>query len=83
VLVPCRFAAGCRRRQGATAGGAVGGHPQGAWIYRSDAKRKAWAVDGPHFLGRIISHMQLDPRDGRTLLAAAKTGHLGPTFFRC
>jgi photosystem II stability/assembly factor-like uncharacterized protein len=24
----------------------------------------------------------LDPRDGRTLLAAAKTGHLGPTIFR-
>ena len=24
----------------------------------------------------------LDPRDGRTLLAAAKTGHLGPTVFR-
>jgi hypothetical protein len=23
-----------------------------------------------------------DPRDGRTLLAAAKTGHLGPTIFR-
>ena len=39
-------------------------------------------MDGPHFLGHNISHVQLDPRDGRTLLAAAKTGHLGPTVFR-
>jgi hypothetical protein len=39
-------------------------------------------VDGPHFLGHIVSHVVLDPRDGRTLLAAAKTGHLGPTVFR-
>jgi photosystem II stability/assembly factor-like uncharacterized protein len=55
---------------------------KGAWLFRSDAKRKNWAADGPHFLGHVISHLQLDPRDGRTLLAAAKTGHLGPTVFR-
>ena len=55
---------------------------KGAWIFLSDAKRKTWTADGPHFLGHTISHVQLDPRDGRTLLAAAKTGHLGPTIFR-
>ena len=55
---------------------------KGAWLYISDAKRKTWQVNGPHFLGHTISHVQLDPRDGRTLLAAAKTGHLGPTVFR-
>jgi photosystem II stability/assembly factor-like uncharacterized protein len=55
---------------------------KGAWIYHGDAARKAWRVDGPHFLGHIIQHLVLDPRDGRTLLAAAKTGHLGPTVFR-
>ncbi len=55
---------------------------KGAWIYRSDAARDRWQVDGPHFLGHVISHLVLDPRDGRTLLAAAKTGHLGPTIFR-
>jgi photosystem II stability/assembly factor-like uncharacterized protein len=55
---------------------------KGAWIYRGDASRRAWQAGGPHFLGHIISHMVLDPRDGRTLLAAAKTGHLGPTVFR-
>jgi photosystem II stability/assembly factor-like uncharacterized protein len=55
---------------------------KGAWLYRSDAARRTWKADGPHFLGHVISHMMLDPRDGRTLLAAAKTGHLGPTVFR-
>ena len=55
---------------------------KGAWFFHGDAKRKTWKVDGPHFLGHTISHVVLDPRDGRTLLAAAKTGHLGPTIFR-
>jgi photosystem II stability/assembly factor-like uncharacterized protein len=55
---------------------------KGAWIYRSDSARRAFRVDGPHFLGHIVSHVVLDPRDRRTLLAAAKTGHLGPTIFR-
>jgi len=55
---------------------------KGAWIFSGDAARKTWKADGPHFLGHIVSHLVLDPRDRRTLLAAAKTGHLGPTVFR-
>jgi len=55
---------------------------KGAWLLHGDAARRAWRLDGPHFLGHIVNHMVLDPRDGRTLLAAAKTGHLGPTVFR-
>ena len=55
---------------------------KGAWLYHADAARCTWRVDGPHFLGHIVNHLVLDPRDGRTLLAAAKTGHLGPTLFR-
>jgi photosystem II stability/assembly factor-like uncharacterized protein len=55
---------------------------KGAWLYHGDAARKTWGADGPHFLGHVISHLLLDPRDGQTLLAAAKTGHLGPTVFR-
>ncbi len=58
------------------------GTRKGAWLYRGDAERRAWRVDGPHFLGHVVNHLVLDPRDGRTLLAAAKTGHLGPTVFR-
>jgi len=55
---------------------------KGAWIYHGNTERTRWETDGPHFLGHIINHLVLDPRDGRTLLAAAKTGHLGPTVFR-
>ena len=55
---------------------------KGAWLYHGDPSRSSFRVDGPHFLGHIIHHLVLDPRDGRTLLAAAKTGHLGPTIFR-
>jgi photosystem II stability/assembly factor-like uncharacterized protein len=55
---------------------------KGAWIYRGNAARNDWRAEGPHFLGQIINHLVLDPRDGRTLLAAASTGHLGPTIFR-
>lgn len=53
---------------------------KGAWFFHGDASRKAWKADGPHFLGDTMSQVLLDPRDGRTLLAAAKTGHLGPTI---
>jgi photosystem II stability/assembly factor-like uncharacterized protein len=55
---------------------------KGAWLFHSDAQRQSWTIDGPHFLGHMVSHVMLDPRDGRTLLAAARTGHLGPTIFR-
>jgi len=55
---------------------------KGAWFLRGDVARRTWRLQGPHFHGHIINHLVLDPRDGRTLLAAAKTGHLGPTVFR-
>lgn len=55
---------------------------KGAWLFHEDGERDRWRVDGPHFLGHIINQMVLDRRDGRTLLAAASTGHLGPTIFR-
>src|SRR3989337_195665 len=55
---------------------------KGAWLFHGDATRRTWRVDGPHFLGHIVNHLVLDPRDGRNILAATKTGHLGPTVFR-
>ena len=55
---------------------------KGAWLLHGDGARRSWRTDGPHFLGHVVNHLVLDPRDGRTLLAAAKTGHLGPTVFR-
>jgi photosystem II stability/assembly factor-like uncharacterized protein len=58
------------------------GTRKGAWLLASDADRRRWAMAGPMFLGQIIQHLVLDPRDRVTLLAATKTGHLGPTVFR-
>jgi len=55
---------------------------KGLWLLHGDRKRRAWKLEGPHHLGHELHHVVLDPRDGRTLLAAAKTGHLGPTVFR-
>jgi photosystem II stability/assembly factor-like uncharacterized protein len=55
---------------------------KGVWIFRGDAARRAWRVEGPHFLGHTVHHVVLDPRDRRTVVAAGKTGHLGPTMFR-
>ncbi|MBI5877085.1 MAG: glycosyl hydrolase [Chloroflexi bacterium] len=55
---------------------------KGAFIVRGDKARAKWKVEGPIMLGNIVYHMLLDPRDGQTLLMAARTGHLGPTVFR-
>ena len=72
-----------KRRRGRSRGPAVlVATRKGAWIFHADASRRSWRADGPHFLGQIIHHVVLDPRDGRTLLAAARTGHLGPTIYR-
>ena len=58
------------------------GTRKGAWLFHGDSARRSWRADGPHFLGHIIHHLVMDPRDGKTLLAAASTGHLGPTISR-
>ena len=58
------------------------GTRNGAFILRGDASRRTWTLTGPIFLGHVVHHLVLDPRDGRTLLMAARTGHLGPTVFR-
>ena len=59
---------------------------KGAFILRSDKARRSWKTDGPMFFGHIVYHMVLDPRPARkgarTMLVAARTGHLGPTVFR-
>src|SRR6476646_7600777 len=58
------------------------GTRKGAFILRSDRTRRAWTLSAPMFLGHIVHHLVLDPRDRRTMLLAASTGHLGPTIFR-
>jgi hypothetical protein len=55
---------------------------KGAFTLKSDPARRAWKIAGPMFFGHTVHHMVLDPRDRRTLLVAARTGHLGPTVYR-
>lgn len=58
------------------------GTRKGAFILKSNSQRQKWSIQGPHFLGSIIHHIVLDPRDKKTLMATGRTGHLGPTIFR-
>jgi photosystem II stability/assembly factor-like uncharacterized protein len=55
---------------------------KGVFFLQADGGRTTWHLTEPVFLGHIVNHTVLDPRDGRTMLAAARTGHLGPTIFR-
>ncbi len=55
---------------------------KGAFVLRTDRARRAWKISGPMFFGHIVHHMLLDPRDRRSLLLGARTGHLGPSVFR-
>ena len=74
-----------KARNGRPAAGPVTlliGTRKGAFLFKSDRARRRWTPAGPHFLGQIVNHVVLDPRDGKTLLCAARTGHLGPTVFR-
>lgn len=58
------------------------GTRKGLWKLSPDAARRSWTVEGPEFLGQIVQHAVVDPRDRKTMLVAAGTGHLGPTMFR-
>jgi len=58
------------------------GTKKGAFILQGDGNRERWQLRGPIMLGNLTYHLVLDPRDRRTLLMAARTGHLGPTVFR-
>ena len=55
---------------------------KGAFVVKADKGRRIWKIAGPMFFGHIVHHVLLDPRDRRTLLLAARTGHLGPSVFR-
>ncbi|MGC1459284.1 MAG: hypothetical protein WA825_13505 [Steroidobacteraceae bacterium] len=58
------------------------GTRKGLFALRPDGRRRSFRLSGPQFLGHIIHHVVQDPSDPKRLLAAAKTGHLGPTVFR-
>ncbi|MDX2219966.1 MAG: glycosyl hydrolase [Burkholderiales bacterium] len=62
------------------------GTRKGAFLLVADKTRRKWRVQdppaGPHFYGQIVNHVVLDSRDQRTLMAAARPGHLGPSVYR-
>ena len=58
------------------------GTKKGAWFLFGDAERRRFRIDGPHFLGSLVNHVVLDPRDRRTLLLASRKGRRGPTLHR-
>ncbi len=49
------------------------GTRKGAFLLSSDARRRSWRVDGPHFPGRNVHHFILDSRDSETLFATIYT----------
>lgn len=58
------------------------GTRKGAFIMRGDKKRRKWKMSDVIFIGAVVHHVVMDPRDAKTILMCARTGHLGPTIFR-
>jgi hypothetical protein len=50
------------------------GTRKGLFLLKSGRGRRRWSMDGPHFLGHIVHHAVLDPRDGHTLSVRQETG---------
>ena len=58
------------------------GTRKGIFLLDGDADGSAWSLSEPQFLGHVAQHVVADPRAPGTVLAAMRTGHLGPTVFR-
>ncbi|MBI3938541.1 MAG: glycosyl hydrolase [Betaproteobacteria bacterium] len=59
------------------------GTRKGAWPLRRPADGgKDWRLEEPWFFGCQVHHLVQDPRGAGTMLAAVRTGHLGPTVYR-
>ena len=61
--------------------GLVVGTRKGVFFLDGDEDRSVWTLSEPHFLGHVAQHVVREPRNGTRLLAARRTGHLGPTVF--
>jgi hypothetical protein len=57
------------------------GTRKGAFTLTSDPVRSTWKLEGPLYLGHIVYHYMVDPRDASSQIMAMKAGHLGPTVF--
>jgi photosystem II stability/assembly factor-like uncharacterized protein len=58
------------------------GTKKGAFVLSSDAKRKSWKVDGPHFAGWEIYHLKGSPADPNRLYASQSSGWFGQVLQR-
>src|ERR671924_2045129 len=58
------------------------GTRKGAFVLTSDAKRKDWKVDGPHFAGWEIYHMKGSPVDQNRIYASQTSGWFGQIIQR-
>jgi len=59
----------------------VGTH-KGAFVMTSDERRKDWKVEGPHFAGWDVYHMNASPADPDRLYAAQSRGWFGQVMQR-
>ena len=59
----------------------VGTH-KGAFVMTSDERRKEWKVEGPHFAGWDVYHMNASPVDPDRLYAAQSRGWFGQVVQR-
>ncbi len=58
------------------------GTKKGAFILTSDAERKAWRIDGPHFAGWEIYHVAGSPADPNRIYASQTSGWFGQVMQR-
>ena len=58
------------------------GTRKGAFVLTSDAKRKDWKVDGPHFAGWEIYHMKGSPVDPNRIYASQTSAWFGQIIER-
>src|ERR1044072_1861989 len=58
------------------------GTRKGAFVLTSDAKRKDWKVDGPHFAGWEIYHLKGSPADPNRIFASQTSGWFGQIIQR-
>ena len=60
----------------------LAGTRKGAFILTSDATRKSWKVDGPHFAGWEIYHLKGSPADPDRLYASQSSSWFGQVMHR-
>ena len=58
------------------------GTRKGAFVLTSDAKRKDWKVEGPHFAGWDVYHVNGSPADPNRLYASTSRGWFGQVIQR-